>query len=55
MTSDMQRNNRTTKSQGLKDAKDLPLDAGPRRAHPGGVPRDRLPVPDDTACRGGGP
>jgi hypothetical protein len=31
MTSDMQRNGRTTKAQGLKD---LPLDAGPRRAHP---------------------
>ena len=48
---------RPLRPQGLKD---LPLDARPRRAHqeslaawglPGGVPRDRLPVPDDAACR----
>ena len=35
----------------IKDVKDLPLDAGPRRAHPGGVPRGRLPVPDDAAYK----
>ena len=59
-----QRNGRLNTQQ-LRPRKDLnlPLDARPRRTHqerlaawglPGGVPRDRLPVPDDAARRGGG-
>ena len=57
MTSD----NETVERPRRKDSRTYSLDARPRRAHqerpaawglPGGVPRDRLPVPDDAACRG---